>query len=134
MDLPLKEKTFEFDHVGEDTGKEYKGKFTVLATLTVGQKHALALEKTRLLGNYANPTDDLAGLAIILANLRAKIIDAPEWWKQSAGGANVEDESALVVLYRQVQEAELEWKEELKKKANTPAPSTGKKSKSEPTP
>lgn len=122
MDLPLKEKTFEFDHVGEDTGKEYKGRFTVLCTLTVGQKHSLALEKTRLLGNYANPTDDLAGLAIILANLRAKIVDAPEWWKQSQGGAAVEDESALVVLYRQVQEAEFQWKEELKKKTQKTDP------------
>lgn len=120
MDLPLKEKTFEFDHVGEDTGKEYKGRFTVLCTLTVGQKHSLALEKTRLLGNYANPTDDLAGLAIILANLRAKIVEAPEWWKQSQGGANIDDESALVVLYRQVQEAEFQWKEDLKKKTQKP--------------
>ncbi len=117
MALPSKEKTFDFDHVGEDTGKEYKGQFTVLCVLNVGQKHALALEKTRLQGNYTNPTDDLAGLAIILANLRAKIVDGPEWWKQSQGGSNVEDESALVVLYRKVQEAEFEWKEELKKKS-----------------
>lgn len=116
MDLPSKEKTFDFEHIGEDTGKKYDGRFTVLCVLSVGQKHALALEKTRLQGNYANPTDDLAGLAIILANLRAKIIDAPEWWKQSNGGAGLEDESVIVVLYRKVQEAEFEWKEELKKK------------------
>ena len=116
MDLPSKEKTFDFEHVGEDTGKKYEGRFTVLCVLNVGQKHALALEKTRLQGSYVNPTDDLAGLAIILANLRAKVIDAPEWWKQSNGGALIEDESALVVLYRKVQEAEFEWKETLKKK------------------
>jgi hypothetical protein len=116
MDLPLKEKTFDFEHVGETTGKEYKGRFTVLCVLNVGQKHGLALEKTRLLGNYPNPTDDLAGLAIILANLRAKVLDAPEWWKQSNGGANLDDEDALVVLYRKVQEAEFQWKEDLKKK------------------
>jgi hypothetical protein len=116
MDLPSKEKTFDFDHVGDLTGKEYKGRFTVLCVLTVGQKHALALEKTRLMGNYVNPTDDLSGFAVILANLRAKIVDAPEWWKQSAGGATLEDEDALVVLYRKVVEAEIEWKEDLKKK------------------
>lgn len=117
MDLPSKEKTFDFDHVGEDTGKKYEGRFTVLCVLNVGQKHALALEKTRLMGNYANPTDDLSGFATILANLRAKIVDAPEWWKQSNGGSIIDDESALVVLYRKVQEAEFEWKEELKKKS-----------------
>lgn len=116
MDLPSKEKTFDFEHVGEETGKKYEGRFTVLCTLNIGQKHAMALEKTRLLGNYPNPTDDLAGLAIILANVRAKVIDSPEWWKQSNGGAMLDDESVLVALYRKVQEAEVEWKEDLKKK------------------
>lgn len=116
MDLPSKENTFDLEHVGEDTGKRYEGRFTVLCTLNIGQKHALALEKTRLLGNYPNPTDELAGFAILLANLRAKVIDGPEWWKQSIGGSLIEDESVLVDLYRKVQEAELEWKEDLMKK------------------
>ena len=124
MDLPSKEKTFDFEHIGGDTGKKYEGRFTVLCVLNVGQKHALALEKTRLQGNYANPTDDLAGLAIILANLRAKIVDSPEWWKQSNGGAGLDDEDVIVLLYRKVQEAELQWKDELKKKTqNLPDPS-----------
>ena len=116
MDLPSKEKSFAFKHTGEVTGKEYEGQFTVRCLLNIGQKHSLALEKTRLLGNYDSPTDDLAGLALILANLRAKVIDAPEWWKQSLGGTLIDDEDALVVLYRKVEETELAWKEELKKK------------------
>jgi hypothetical protein len=116
MDLPSKEKTFDFEHVGETTGKEYDGRFTVLCVLNIGQKHSLALEKTRLLGNYPNPTGDLSGYAAILSTLRAKIVDAPEWWKQSNGGALLEDEDALVVLFRKVEEAEEQWKEELKKK------------------
>jgi hypothetical protein len=116
MDLPSKERTFDFEHVGETTGKKYDGRFTALCVLNVGQRHLLGLEKTRLLGSYANPTDDLAGLAIILANLRTKIVDGPEWWKQSNGGALIDDEDALVVLYRKVQEAEQKWKEELKEK------------------
>lgn len=116
MDLPSKERTFEFDYVGLDTGKEYKGRFTVLCLLNVGQKHSRDLEQTRLLGNYVNPTDSLAGLAVILSNLRAKIVDAPEWWKQSQGGALIEDEDTLVTLYRKVQEAESLWREDLKKK------------------
>lgn len=117
MDLPNKQKTFAFEHVGEATNKKYDGQFTVRCVLNVGQKHALALEKTRLLGNYESPTDDLAGLAIVLANLRAKIAEAPEWWNQSSGGSLIDDEDALVLLYRKIQEAELEWKEDLKKKA-----------------
>ena len=116
MDLPNKEKSFAFEHVGETTEKKYDGQFTVRCVLNIGQKHSMALEQTRLLGSYENPTNDLSGLAIILSNLRAKIVEAPEWWKQSLGGSLVDDEDALVALYRKVVEAEVEWKEELKKK------------------
>ena len=117
MDLPSKERTFEFEHVGETTGKKYEGRFTVLCLLNVGQRHLLALEQTRLLGNYVNPTSDLEGLSIVLSNLRAKIVDAPEWWKQSNGGSMIEDEDALIALYRKIEEAELQWKTNLKEKA-----------------
>lgn len=115
MNLPNKEKTFHFEFEGA-SGIKYEGRFTVLCSLNVGQKHAMALEKTRLLGSYPNPTDDLAGLAIVLSNLRAKIVDGPEWYKQSNGGSLIEDEDTLISLYRRIQDAELEWKEELKKK------------------
>jgi hypothetical protein len=124
MDLPSKEKTFEFDHVGLDTGKEYKGRFTVRCLLNIGQKHSMSLERTRLLGNNANPTDDLAGYAMILANLRAKIVDAPEWWKQSQGGAILDDEDCLVALFRKVDETEDQWKSDLKKKTEAIPDST----------
>ena len=120
MDLPSKERTFEFNYVGLDTGKEYKGRFTVRCILTVGQKHSMSLERTRLLGNYENPTADLAGIALILSSLRAKVIDAPEWWKQSQGGTLIDDEDCLVELFRKVEEAELLWKADLKKKAEPP--------------
>ncbi len=117
MDIPSKEKTFAFEHIGETTGKKYDGQFTVLAFLNVGQKHAMALEKTRLMGNYPNPTDDLVGFAVILSHLRAKITVGPEWWNQSGGGAVIDDEDALVILHRKLLEVEQEWKEDLKKKA-----------------
>lgn len=116
--LPSKETAFNFEHIGE-SGKRYDGTFTVRCVLNVGQKHQMALEKTRLLGNYPNPTDDLAGWAVVLANLRAKVIDGPSWWTQSGGGNLIEDEDAVVMLYNKVQEAELRWKEDLKKKAQT---------------
>jgi len=129
MDLPSKESVFDFDHTGVDTGKRYEGQFKVLCLLDMGQKHRLELEKTRLLGNYANPTDGLAGIAIILANLRVKIVDAPEWWKQSNGGYNVQDEDALVALYDKVLEAEVEWRKQMiekgkKAQAETASPSS----------
>lgn len=124
MDLPSKEAAFDFDHTGADTGKRYEGQFKVLCLLDMGQKHRLELEKTRLLGNYANPTDGLAGIAIILANLRVKVLDAPEWWKQSNGGYNIQDEDALVALYDKVLAAEVEWRSKMIEKGKKAQEST----------
>jgi hypothetical protein len=119
MDLPSKERTFDFEHVGAETTKEYKGRFTVICLLNVGQRHAMSLERTRLLGNYASPIDDLSSYARLLANLRHKIVDGPDWFKQSQGGSLIEDEDCLVALFFKIQEAEAQWREDLKKKTET---------------
>lgn len=116
MDLPASDSAFDFNFTS-DLGKKYDGQFTVRCILNMRQKHLLELEKTRLLGNYSNPTDELAGISIILATLRARIVDAPEWWKQSDGGFNISDIDALSALYDQVLAAEVEWRTKLKEKA-----------------
>lgn len=129
MDLPSNQTVFDYEFLSE-LGKKYEGQFTVLAILDMKLKHRLELEKTRLLGNYANPTDELAGIAIILANLRTRIMDGPEWWKQSDGGYDIPDVDMLNDLYNKVLGAEVEWRKKLKEKAQklkeTP---TSKKSK-----
>lgn len=116
MDLPPTQTVFDFDFTSE-LGKKYDGRFTVLCVLDMRTKHRLELEKTRLLGNHLNPTDELAGIAIILATLRTRIIDGPEWWKQSDGGYDIMDFDALTALYEKVMAAESEWRMKLKEKA-----------------
>jgi hypothetical protein len=116
MDLPATDTVFDFDFTS-DLGKKYEGQFTVRCLLNMRQKHILELEKTRLLGNYSNPTDELAGISIILATLRARIVEAPEWWKQSDGGFNITDIDTLSALYDKVLTAEVEWRTKLKEKA-----------------
>jgi hypothetical protein len=116
MDFPNTEKTFYFDHTTE-FGNRYEGNFTVKCLLTIGEKHKLELEKSRLLGNSQNPTDDLFGLSIILANLRAKIVNAPNWWTQSRGGESLREEELVATLFARVQDAEVEWKKDLLEKA-----------------
>ena len=116
MDLPSTQSVFDFNFTS-DLGKKYEGQFTVKCVLTMKEKHILELEKTRLLGNFANPTDELAGISIILGSLRTRIVDAPEWWKQSDGGYNLTEFDVLTALYDQVQAVEIEWRTKLKEKA-----------------
>lgn len=120
MELPNNESVFDIDVTGDTTLKEYKGQFTCLCVLTMGQKHAMQLEKSRLLGSYANPTDDLIGIAVIFSNLRQKLVDGPEWWKQSVGGATIKDENVLVEIYEKIQKAENEWRQKVKDLAAPP--------------
>jgi hypothetical protein len=119
MDLPKNEAVFDFDYTGATTNKKYDGQFTVVCMLNMARKHALEIEKTRLMADFQNPTDGLFGLAVVLANLRVRIVDAPEWWKQSKGGFDILDEDALVALYDKVMEQESKWRESLKTKAET---------------
>ena len=112
MDLPEKHSIFEFEHKG--LTKSYEGRFTVRCHLNVGEKHQLAIEKTRLMADYLNQSDDLSGFAVILSKLRVHIVDGPEWWKQSAGGFLIEDEDALVALYDKVLAEENKWREKVK--------------------
>jgi hypothetical protein len=124
MDLPNTQSVFDFDFTS-DLGKKFDGQFTVNCLLNMRQKHLLELEKTRLLGNYPNPTDELAGIAVILANLRSRIVNGPSWWEQSDGGYNLTDVDVLTALYNKVIAAEAEWRTKLKektKKLQEPAP------------
>ncbi len=122
MNFPNIEKTFYFDYTTQ-FGNRYEGNFTVKCLLSAGEKHRLELEKTRLLGNSANPTDELVGLAVILSNLRHRILNAPNWWSQSRGGEEIKEEDVLAELYIKLQDAEVEWRRELIEKAKKPAQS-----------
>jgi hypothetical protein len=124
MELPKNEATFDVDLQGDTTFKQYQGQFTCRCVLTMGQKHAMELEKSRLLGSYVNPTGELEGLAQAFAALRAKVVEGPEWWKQSMGGATISDENILVELYNKVDKAEKEWRQKVKDLANPPAADT----------
>jgi hypothetical protein len=121
MELPKNEAVFEIDLQGDTTFKQYQGQFTCRCILTMGQKHAMELEKSRLLGNFPNPTGELEGLAIVFANLRAKVTDGPEWWKQSAGGSTISDENILVELHSKLNKVEAEWRQKVKDLANPPS-------------
>lgn len=115
--LPKREKTISLDIVGEDSGLQYKGDFVVRCILNMAGKHALELEKTRLMADYANPSRGLAGISISLATIKAKIIKAPEWWYELGEGADVIDENVIVELYDKTVEAERKWRDGLAKKA-----------------
>lgn len=113
QELPKKERTFSFETEGELTKRKYDGEFTVHAVLNMGLKHQLELEKTILQADTKSPTPGLRGIASVIAELRVRIIDGPEFWKQSLGGMRIEDENVIFELYDKVTAQEAEWRKEL---------------------
>jgi hypothetical protein len=126
MDLPKNEVTIHFEHKSiNPPNKNYEGKFIVIGSPTIGMRRRIELEKTRLQGDLINPTDMLGGISAMLANLRVRIIDGPEWWKQSSGGEEIQDEDVLIALFDKVMEAETQWRKNLVETAEvTKAPET----------
>lgn len=118
MELPKNEDIIEVDLIGDTTFKRYQGQFTIRCVLSAGQRHTMEIEKSRLMGTSPQPTDALVGLAEVLGTLRAKVVEAPEWWKQSLGGSTLSDENVLMELYNKIGEAEITWRNKVKKMAN----------------
>jgi len=113
--LPKNERSFDFDAVGSTTGFAYKGAFTVRCVLNLGQKHTVELEKSRLTADQRNPSQTLLGLAVALAELRGRIVEAPAWWKDSKGGADILDEEVIYDLLNKCLDLEEQWKTDVRK-------------------
>jgi hypothetical protein len=117
MDLPNREKTFLFDKT-DDLGERYCGDFKVKCILTMADRRMLEIEKSRIKGDVTNPSPDLAMLALILANLRVRVIDGPDWWKTSNKGELLSDETLVGELFDEVMKQEVIWRDELKAKSS----------------
>ena len=115
MELPKNEATFNFSEEGDTTYKQWDGDFTVTCVPNILQRRAIEIEKSRLQADLGNPTGKLVGLAAVLANLRVRIVEAPNWWNESAGGYNFKDENVLVARYDKTMAQEDEWREKVRK-------------------
>lgn len=121
MGLPNKEKVIDFDYVTK-LGEKYTGQFTILCSLDVGKTRILEIEKSKLLADLNMPTNDLYSICTILAELRVRIIDGPQWWLKSNGGLSIEEEEVIAVLYNKIVECKNLWIKEIMDKAQNPNP------------
>ena len=116
MGIPKNESGFDFVHIGEITGKKYDGQFTVKCMLNLADKRMLEIEKSRLTADLQNPTGNLNALGTVIANLRIRIIDAPDWYNQLINNLDTLDEELIFELYTQCLKKSDEWRESVKAK------------------
>ena len=115
--IPKNEKSFDLTVIGATTGIEYTGRFKAMCVLNITGIHQLELEKTRMMADYQNPTTGLAGVAISIATIRAKLLEWPAWWDDCGRGEGVLDENLITELYTKLIQIESDWKKDLKLKA-----------------
>jgi hypothetical protein len=83
----------------------------------MADKRKLEIEKTSLSADFNNPTAELAAISSIIANLRVKVIDAPDWFKQSIRSLDIIDEDVYLEIFDKCFEKSEEWLSEVKAKA-----------------
>lgn len=110
------EAQFTIDVRGETTGESYTGLFRVLTRLTQRQRLQIDQIRRQLLGaqpNGAQPLPEAASGAEIIANLRVRVIDAPQWWVNSDGGLELTDDTVPGEIYFQAVKAEVDARKAL---------------------
>lgn len=117
MSLPKNEATFDFSYVGDLTSRKYEGQFTVKCVLSIADKRILEIEKSRLTADLQNPTGELSALGTVVANLRVRVMNAPDWFNQLILNLDILDEDLIFELYGKCLAESNEWVDNLKAKA-----------------
>ena len=117
MNLPKNEKSFLFSKEGEITLHKYDGQFTVKCVLTAADKRLLEIEQSRLTTDLKNPTANLVALSRVVANLRVRVLKAPDWFNQIIDDLETLDYNILFDVWTECLQASKEWHDELRAKA-----------------
>jgi hypothetical protein len=104
---------------GNTTGRSYNGTFKAKTLLTRRDQFAADLKRREIIGSVAPDTamPALVGEAFIIGQLSVRIIEAPDWWTQSAGGLDLQDANVSEDLFRHAVEAEQKAKDAIKQQA-----------------
>jgi hypothetical protein len=117
MNLPKNEKSFLFSKEGEITLHKYDGQFTVKCVLTAADKRLLEIEQSRLTSDLKNPTANLVALSRVVANLRVRVLKAPDWFNQIIDDLETLDDNILFDVWTECLQASKDWHDELRAKA-----------------
>jgi hypothetical protein len=94
--------------VGEISEDTFAGVFRAKTRMSYGDTLTQDRVRRELLGEAGGtPSRRAALVAEMLSELYVRVLDAPSWWKNSAGpsgipGMNLEDENVLVKVYNEV--------------------------------
>jgi hypothetical protein len=115
MRLPEHIRSIFLDTKGEVTGSRFLGDFKVKVVLSNSERLAEARLYKNFLPNDQSVSPRDRADAIVLSELAVKVIDGPDWWKESDSGKNMVDMEPLYALLVKIKEEGVKWSEEVQK-------------------
>ncbi len=115
-----KQVIFNSKEPGSVSGEFYEGIFEVRKVLTPSQKAMADVERRNFLGNPERGAEidpEVSELAFAISQLKVRVIKGPTWWNSSNGLKSFVDDNVLVELTNAVLQVELDFKAEIKAKA-----------------
>lgn len=94
---------------GETSGEEFVGKFKARKVLNHAQQLEVDRIRRDLLGSSSNPdaaSPRAANAAMIFAELAVRLVDAPNWWKESGNGTDLYDDNVVASVYQEAMKAQ----------------------------
>lgn len=120
MAINVENVDFLFECEGELTKEKYVGKFTCRQLLTSFQKSAADFDRRSFLGQPGQNeqiSEDVATMAFVLSQLKARIVSGPLFWKETNFLKDLVDENVSLELYKKCLEVETKFRENLVSKA-----------------
>lgn len=118
MASAVNEVPFSIHEVGDVTEKTYTGEFR--AKVRLSHRDQLRKDQVRreiLGGQPGVPGDRALTTSMILSELAVRLTSVPEWWTDSAGGLDLEDDNVIGKVYDAAMKVEGDAVEAKKKKA-----------------
>jgi len=118
MDLDVNSGIFTIHLQGQYSGKLWTGEFRAKKRLShLDRLRQDALRRELVGPNAGSATVQANNIAIILSELRVRLIESPEWWRNAQDGALLEDEDVLLDVYNKALKVEDDATEQLKAEA-----------------
>ncbi len=123
--LPEIIRTINLESVGEITNETWRGIFRVKVVLTHSERFAIERHYKKLLPDDSNINENVKLRCAALAELSERIVECPEWFKNSRMGIDLIDVQPVYDLLGLISGKFEEWQFELGKMA-TPDKETSK--------
>lgn len=92
--------SFSVDVTGEDTKRHFTGLFSAKTSLSFRERLQEDEQRRLLLGSNPESAGTYAeSVAKLLSFVNVRLVDAPNWWKESKGGVDLKDENVLKAVY-----------------------------------